>query len=315
MLSLYYTVSDELLQTLRRIDALRADILLTPLPPKLELQYRWETNVARLHAVAAMLDLPVTKTNIIALLSRPTNHRLTAEETLLVQIGKTIQWLSLDWVANPSPVGSKTIGELVSRCLRLTSHQEHSVQYALAKTATYLASGKDHAAVQAAVAYEQVQTLPPLSPAEKLPLAVVCAYLYLFKYGLDLHGLTSFEPTLFADKKEYERELGQAVSTGNLTHWSEFFAKAIQTELSRTRERIAQGPGEGSMPASFWQLSDRQKAILGLLDEPGARLTNKLVQRRFRVSQITASRDLSRLTVLGLVYPRGKGRSVSYSRI
>lgn len=314
MLSLYYTVSDELLQTLRRIDALRADILLTPLPPKLELQYRWETNVARLHAVAVMLDLPVTRTNIIALLTRPTNHRLTAEETLLVQIGKTIQWLSLDWVANPSPVGSKTIGELVSRCLRLTSHQEHSVQYALAKTATYLSSGKDHAVIQAAVAHEQAQTLS-LPPAEKLPLAVVWAYLYLFKYGLDLRGMTSFEHALFADKKEYERELGQAVSTGNLTHWGEFFAKAIQTELSRTRERIAQGPGEGSMPASFWQLSDRQKAILGLLDEPGARLTNKLVQRRFRVSQITASRDLARLTVLGLVYPRGKGRSVSYTKI
>lgn len=315
MLSLYYTLSEHLLQTIRRIDALRSDILLTPLSPKRELQYRWETNVARLHAIAVALDVPVTKTNVIALLTQPTNRRFTTEENLLAQTGKTIQWLFLDWIANPAQIGAKTIGELVTRCLpTLTKHKQHSVQYALAKTATYLSTGKDYAAVQAAVAYEQIHALA-LSPAEKLPLAIVSAYLYLFKYGLDLRGLVSYEHALFADKKEYERELGEAVATGNLTHWSEFFAKAIETELSQTRERITHGYTEGIMSASFWQLSDRQKTILGLLDDPKASITNQKVQRRFLVSQITASRDLARLTVLGLVYPRGKGRSVSYTRI
>jgi predicted HTH transcriptional regulator len=69
----------------------------------------------------------------------------------------------------------------------------------------------------------------------------------------------------------------------------------------------------GSNPPTY-QLSLRQKQILSLAEPPNTLVSNKLVQDTFRISQITASRDLAKLASLGLLIPHGHGRSTSYSK-
>ena len=72
---------------------------------------------------------------------------------------------------------------------------------------------------------------------------------------------------------------------------------------------------EDYLPNSFWQLNDRQKSILGFLENPDATITNKRVRSLFKISQITASRDLTKLANLGLLFAHGKGRSVFYTKV
>ena len=63
------------------------------------------------------------------------------------------------------------------------------------------------------------------------------------------------------------------------------------------------------------ELNERQKVIMTLLDDPQAIITNRTIQKIFHVSAITSSRDLAKLTMLGLLIQQGKGRSVRYTRI
>jgi Fic family protein len=53
---------------------------------------------------------------------------------------------------------------------------------------------------------------------------------------------------------------------------------------------------------------------MAIVDRPGTRITNKMVQKHFKVSQITASRELAKLATLGLIISIGKGRSIYYTK-
>ncbi|OGK57462.1 hypothetical protein A3H83_03340 [Candidatus Roizmanbacteria bacterium RIFCSPLOWO2_02_FULL_39_8] len=61
-------------------------------------------------------------------------------------------------------------------------------------------------------------------------------------------------------------------------------------------------------------LNSRQREIIQMLEDPKSRITNKQVQKKFSVSQITASRDLAKLTIVGVLFSHGKGRSTWYSK-
>ena len=74
-------------------------------------------------------------------------------------------------------------------------------------------------------------------------------------------------------------------------------------------------PYRVSLPATFWEITTRQKEIMMYLENPTASVTNKTVQKLFNISQITASRDLARLANLGLLLAHGKGRSVYYTKV
>lgn len=65
---------------------------------------------------------------------------------------------------------------------------------------------------------------------------------------------------------------------------------------------------------SLWKLNDRQKKILDIMENPELKITNKIVQKQFGISQITASRDLAKMVNLGVLLPHGKGRSVFYTK-
>ena len=66
------------------------------------------------------------------------------------------------------------------------------------------------------------------------------------------------------------------------------------------------------MPPSIeQQLNDRQKRIMAHLVETGF-VTSGWYRKEFGVALLTTQRDLSGLLDLGLVEPKGKGRSARY---
>ncbi len=312
MIPFFYTVSDQLVGTLQNIDRLRNHILTTPLSPQKEIQYRWETMVKRIHGITILLDLPFTQNNIAELL-RSTQRTHTADEALLLRFRDTIWWLAFDWIGSPQAISPATMRDLLEHCCgRVLPTVERQFVRAVSSLTAYLAPGNDHALVQASVAFHQIALMSFLGTST-YPVAIAASYLYLYKSGFDLLGMASFKKELFADKDTYDRIFQEARRSGNLTHWNEFFAESFTSEVEKTWNRIRTKSDPLFFPSS-WQLNERQKAIIGALEDPQAMINNTKVQRLFHVSQVTASRDLTHLVALGVLYPHGKGRSTVYTR-
>ena len=104
-------------------------------------------------------------------------------------------------------------------------------------------------------------------------------------------------------------------SSNNLSGIIEFYTNAVLQQSENIQKRLKEKKFDTEQQESFFHLTDRQKQILSLFDEPGLRLTNRKVQELFDVSQITASRDLAKLAELNLLFSSGKGRSVFYTKI
>ena len=100
-----------------------------------------------------------------------------------------------------------------------------------------------------------------------------------------------------------------------MTVWLEYFTFCAMSALEKALEVAKNLRFQEELPASFWKLNTRQKQILEALEKPDEKVTNKEVQKVFKVSQITASRDLTHMANLGLLLAHGKGRSVFYTRV
>jgi Fic family protein len=178
----------------------------------------------------------------------------------------------------------------------------------------YLEKGHDNPIIQAGIAQIQVINITPFDNGNGR-VARLLSYLFLYKHGYDVRGMISFEEYLRRDMITFKRVLDLTKAQGSLTLWLEYFAFAVMTSLEKTVEIIKNLDFQEELPASFWKLNSRQRQILEYLEEPGLEITNKEVQKVHGISQITASRDLAKLTNLGLLLAHGKGRSVYYTRV
>jgi len=115
-----------------------------------------------------------------------------------------------------------------------------------------------------------------------------------------------FEEYFRRDMLTYKRVLDITKAKANLTLWLEYFAFAVMTTLEKKLEIIKNQRFQENLPSNFWKLNGRQREILDYLERPDLKITNKEVQKSHKVSQITASRDLSKLTNLGLLLPMEK---------
>jgi Fic family protein len=177
-----------------------------------------------------------------------------------------------------------------------------------------LQAGSENPVIQAGVAQIQLVTLAPFTDGNGRT-ARLLALLFLYKAGFDFRGLLVLEEYFRRDLAAFQEATESVSKNQNLTFWLEYFAKGVETQLEKALEDIASSRFKTHLPASFWNLNDRQKEILSILEQPGSTITNKKVQQLFKISQITASRDLSRLASLGLIFVNGKGRSTYYTKI
>jgi Fic family protein len=182
----------------------------------------------------------------------------------------------------------------------------------------YLDAKQEHPAIQSAIIHMQLLVRPPdLTPEweDNGLFARMAAYLFLAKYGYDIRGYMYPERVWLAVPATYFHLQEEYRKSGNLTMWLEYIAESLVNNLTAIARDIETSASHIEYPPSFWDINDRQKEILTSLDNPGMKVTNRMVQKKYRLSQITASRDLTKLSSLGLLYPHGKGRSVYYTKI
>lgn len=314
MINLAYLLSATLNKTLSEIDQLRRVILLAPITPKQELHFRWEARLHRLSHLHSANNLYLTKQEIEHLLVTKLKKKLTFQEQELINYQKALDYIYENWLANGEIIQPQDILELYEISSKPSFGAIRDYQKAIEQLSiitNYLSQGKDHPLVKAAICFiGMLSTFPFLGGNEKV--ASLSSYLYLYKDGFDVRGFLSIEDFLIKDASKVNEDLKQ--QRLSLTNWIEDYAQNFLKHLQRISEKVANNQ-QDSLVKHLTDLNERQKEILKILENPQINITNNKVQKLFKVSQITASRDLSRLADLGLIFARGKGRSIYYTRV
>ncbi|MCX6791801.1 MAG: hypothetical protein NT149_02070 [Candidatus Gottesmanbacteria bacterium] len=311
MLSFSYTISLQLRETLNTINRLRTQILTLPLSPKTETKLIWEGIAIRTWATLSLAGYDVPKHEVATILANPAKP--TRAITTILGLRNAYDFIHTEWRANPRPVSLSALETLFGFTDPTESKVFPLIEPSLKELLSYLTAQEEHPIIQAGITHMHILTLPEL-PEPGL-LARLVHYLFLAKYGFDIRGYVTPERVWQGDTATYTRLIASYRRDHTLTQWLEYIAQSTQNNLETILTDIQESRFHIEYPAAFWELSDRQKEILTLMDTPEATMTNRQIHKRFKVSQITASRDLAKLTSLGLLYPHGRGRSVYYTKI
>jgi Fic family protein len=312
MLNITYNISPRLNEYLSRIEDLRKQILLTPIPPAKELQLRWEAKFNRIHYSLKLEGNSMKKGDMLKLLSELTHQKLSNDQKAVLTYKEALDYISLNWQGSQNAVDAQTLIDLhkIIGGGRLRVPQA-GLQYLL----DYLQTTSGSPVIQAAIINIEMEKMQLFTEHNSL-IAHLAADLFLYRYGYDFRGFLAYEAAWMEDADSFKENHGRALNAVSLTLWLEYFAQNIVRQLEGIVRSINK-PKSGTidMRESFWQLNERQKSILNYLDQPQITITNRQIQKKHKVSQITVSRDLARLTNLGFLLSHGKGRSVYYTKI
>ncbi|HUD19569.1 MAG TPA: hypothetical protein VMR81_03950 [Patescibacteria group bacterium] len=316
MLPLAYTESVELKNHLKVIDSLRRDILSAPVSPKVELKLRWEAKATRIHSSLALSHNLFSRGQVVKILATQTKH-LPSDYSDVIYYKHALDYIEEHFTANPRPT---TINTVIAVSAIALNQQADALTSSMSDASgpirtllEYLENQSDHPVIQAGIAQCILSTSAPI-PGDSGVIARLMGSLYLAKYGYDLRGLITVEKQWITRQTSYELALASLSREGNLNLWLLYFTQTLEENYRERFEDLTKSRFRPELPSSFWELNDRQKGVLEHLSDPASSMTNRKVQKIFGVSQITASRDLSRLALLGLIFPHGKGRSITYTR-
>lgn len=208
----------------------------------------------------------------------------------------------------------KKIYELGCKDERSGAAISKSDEKELAKTLAYIQTGSDHPIIKAGIIQIQILDTVPFRYANSR-MSRLASYLFLYKHYYDLKQLLVLEEYYRQDIVSFNQAIESATKGNNLTLWLEYFAQGVSFQAQKVLNELKEGVSTPTLPVSYFRLNERQKKIMALVTKPNLVITNKKVQEMFGVSQITASRDLSKLSNIGLLVAHGKGRGVYYTRI
>ena len=310
MLNASYNLSFRLNEFLSKIELQRHEVLLAPIPPKKKLQLRWLAIVDHIYCSLVLDDDPLKKSEIVKLITAQGKKKLKQSEREVVKYKEALDYIKQNWLVCQNLVTPKTILTLYD----LACYGKLKVPISnLADLLHYIqARPLENPIIQAGIANIELMKMQAFTN-DNGRITRLVTLLFLYKYGYDFEGFLVLEKYWAQNPEELRDNFQIASHASSITLWLEYFAKCVTVQLAEVIKSIKESSVElPEMPTSFWEINDRQKSILNSLEEPSARITNKKVQKMFKISQITASRDLAKLKALGLLATFGKGRSIYY---
>lgn len=312
MLHVSYTLTPKLAKTVASIESLRRNIMTAAIPPKRERQLVWEATISRLYALERPNDIQVTRDEIEKMLLGQKRFATKPQGLVILSYKTTFEFLAEEWLANTKPFTIRSLESLLDLLSPSGLPQEFPAPHAEVKQLfDYLSAATDHPVITAGIAYSQWtqwEQTPFISP-----IGTFLLYAYLYKAGYDIRAFLCIHHQFTRHPREYTANMDSITHTNSSTTWLEYFAESFARHLDTIQERINRVILQ-TQDNPFFILSDRQRAILALVEHPESTITNKKIQETFHLSQITASRELSKLTALGKIISRGKGRSVYYTK-
>lgn len=312
---LTYNFSPYLRSSLEKIDSLQKEILLIPLTPKMEIELRFEATLDRIYWFWSLEDNPLNKQTLRRLFSSQTKKRVDQEVREILDYRKAFNWISWNWLASTETITSETVLELYNLACLNTAGKPFDFPSALETIKyflEYLQKGKEHPVIQAAIAYIQLIYIGAFGENTR-KISHLLSYLFLYKHYYNLRGLLTIEEYWKHDFLSYKKNYQAALENKNLNLWLDYFIQTMIISSENVIHKLS-SPQVSPQTAAISRLNERQKEILALLEDPKETITNRKVQEIFKISQITASRDLAKLANLGLIFAHGKGRSVYYLR-
>ncbi len=321
MPQLAYNLSPNIQRCLGEIDTLRKSIVLTPINPKISLRLRWNSEIERVYWAFSLTDYQYTKQEVADILIKRSegNKKLPREKRLILDYKKALDYIRSEWLAANKEINAGVVRNLFDIAIRKTAQNPsitrfNSREKLIDHLMDYLRTGREHPVIQAGIAHIQILGLSPFNEGNGR-ISKLLTYLILYKEGYDLNDLFYLEEYFRKDLVSLKEAVKSVDSTQNMTLWLEYFTKGVVIQLEKTYENIKTERFGVSTPYTFWKLNERQQEILRILQNPNEKVNNTRVQRLFNTSQITASRDLAKLTNLGLLFPHAKGRSTYYTRV
>lgn len=307
-----YRLSDQLQVALKNINSLRSDLLLSVITPEKEMRLRWQTAIDRIYWSLTFSHTALSKSEIEKLIRTHVRKQPTPAQQEALAYKKGLDYIAQNWLASLEPVSSITV--LLLHQIACQGKLKVS-QESLKLTLAYFQGSSEHPVIQAGLVHFQILALSPFTNDNE-KMSRLLSYLFLYKEGFDCRGLLVTDEYFRRNATDYQQIFKQTLQTGTQTLWLEYFAKAVQSSLEKALEEISKEKSRViEKNSSTFKLNERQKQILTLLENPDMTIANRQVQHLFKISQITASRDLANLSLLGLLFSHGKGRSVYYTRI
>ncbi len=312
MINISYTQSSQLEDSLKRINALHQNILLSVMSPKNELRLRWQATIERVFWSLSLSDNPLARTEVSKVLRQAyQNKTVTDLQKEVLVYKKAIDHINQTWLGSQKPT---TIKDVTTLNQILSSGKLNIKSDSLKNSLAYFENSNEHPVIQAGLIHYQIYALSP-SNSRNTRFSSLISYLFLYKEGFDCRGLIVLDEYFRRNFTDYQLLLKQAEESGAQTVWLEFFSKAVMTSLEKALENITENKVRPEVLNINFDLNERQKDILSHLENPDATITNRQIQKLYKISQITASRDLAKLASLLLIFSHGKGRSVYYTRI
>lgn len=312
MLNISYNISPKLKEYLFEIETLRRYILLNPISSKIKLKLRWEAVCDKTFAALSLSGTTIKKEEVVKILSQAASKKKNRVEQEVSRYKTAIDYILQNWLGSNNPINSQALLDLYK--IIGTGRLSAPVQE-LEYLFDYLQAKEENPIITAAIVNIEIAKMKPFT-ADNFPISLLCSILFLYKFGYDFRGFVSYEAEWIQNYSYFKQNYELAMNAPVLTLWLEFFTSSILRQLEKISQKISK-PHQilQELPESFWELNERQKFILSILDKPDVTVTNRNIQKRYNVSQITASRDLAKLTNLGFLFSHGKGRSVYYTKI
>ena len=312
MLNISYTISPKLKEYLDKIENLRKQILLTPIAPNIELKLRWEALFERIHYSLKISGNPIKKSDMLKLVSEITHEKIDNNQKAVLNYKKALGHISQSWQGSSNAVDAKALIDIH----KIISNGKLRVpQAGLQHLLDYLQAQKENPIIQAGIVNIELEKMQLFTESNIL-ISHLASDLFLYKYGYDFKGFLAYEAEWMKNADNFKENHQRALGAVSLTIWLEYFAGRISEQLEEIFQSIKKPKiNTLGLRESFWRLNERERSALSFLDSPQATITNRQIQKRYKISQITASRDLAKLTNLGFLFAHGKGRSVYYTKI
>lgn len=311
MLNISYTITPKLNNYISKIENLRKAIHLAPISQNTKLKLRWEATLNRIYASLALSGNFLKRTEMVNLLTH-TKKKLRKEEQEVINYKIALDYILQNWLGSSAPIDATTIISL-SKIVgqgRLSTPKEE-----LSHLFEYLTAKEENPVIQGAIVHIELMKMQPFTGNNQI-ISLLASTFFLYKYGYDFRRFIAYETEWIEDHSYFKENYKLAMNAPSLTLWIEYFALCILHQLEKLAQKLS-SPNQilRDFPKVLWELNDRQKSILSNLDNPSTIITNRKIQKGHAVSQITASRDLKKLTNLNLLFAHGKGRSTYYTKI
>lgn len=312
MITLSYTISPYLKKELEAIENIRNSLLLIQINRSDEIRFRWEALIERIDYSLKLRNINMKHDEITRLMRPSAKKKLKKNEAAISYYKRSYDYILQNWRINPDMISAYHINLLYEYFTDSSlSVSEKDVKTAL----SFLQVKEDHPIIQSAVAYILFLYLTGKANYQTKAFGLLISYLFLYKNGYEFAGLLNLEEYFVQHQKSFDGIVESSFRSRNISGYLDHFILAVVTQAERAKAIIKERKFKIHYPKSYFNLSQRHKEILSYLDEPAGRITNKVVQKLFRISQITASRDLAKLASLGLLFSAGKGRSVYYTKV